>query len=457
MAMLDNLVLGVALPSIQKAFNAGLSDLGWFMNAYTLAFAVLLIPFSALGDTIGRKKVFLMGVVVFTLGSLLSGFSQNSIQLILSRAMQGIGGAAIVPLSLTLVNAAFPADKRAAAIGLWSGISGLGLSIGPLVGGLIMEGAPWQVIFFVNVPIGLAAFLFGLRWLPESFGRRKPFDPIGILFLTTGLFGVVFGLERGNSEGWGSTIVLASLIAGGVLLVFFYLWERGRTQPFVRFDLFRSRNYSAIVFAGFWMNAGVFGAIFLLTLFLQQAQGNSPLGAGLKEMAWTTLTMIAAPIAGIAISRFGTKAVLLTGLFLQAAALATFAVIILVNGPIFPFYYILPAMMAAGAGMGLSFTPLSHGSITAVPEEETGEASGVGNATRELGGVFGIAISALIFQSGDAIRSPQDFAHHVVPSLGSAAIMIALAFLGVAFFLQKTRKSVTKEREAYLEGAVQPN
>jgi EmrB/QacA subfamily drug resistance transporter len=457
MAMLDNLVLGVALPSIQKAFDAGLSDLEWFMNAYTLAFAVLLIPFSALGDTIGRKKVFVLGVVVFTLGSLFSGFSQSSIQLIIARTMQGIGGAAIVPLSLTLVNAAFPADKRAAAIGLWSGISGLGLSIGPLVGGLIMEGAPWQVIFFVNVPIGIAAFLFGLRWLPESFGTKKPFDPIGILLLTTGLFGLVFGLERGNSEGWGSATVVTSLIVGGAMLLLFYFWERKRTQPFVRFDLFRNRNYSAVVFAGFWMNAGVFGAIFLLTLFLQQAQGNSPLGAGLKEMAWTTATMIAAPIAGLAISRFGTKTVLLTGLFLQAAALASFALLILVKGPTVSFYYMLPAMMAAGAGMGLSFTPLSHGSMTAVPEEAAGEASGVGNSARELGGVFGIAISGLNFQSGGAILSPQDFANHMVPSLGSGAGMMALAFLGVTFFLQKAQKSVAKEREVLLETAVQPS
>jgi len=194
MAMLDNLVIGVALPSIQSDLNATLSDLEWFMNAYTLAFAVLLIPFSVLGESIGRKKVFLAGVVVFTLGSLLCGLSDSSLALILSRALQGMGGAAVVPLSLTLVNSAFPPEKRAAAIGLWSGISGLGLSVGPLVGGLIMEGAPWQMIFYVNVPIGVLALLFGLKWLEESRGVRKPLDPAGVLLLTSGLFGLVFGL-----------------------------------------------------------------------------------------------------------------------------------------------------------------------------------------------------------------------------------------------------------------------
>ncbi|MFD0671395.1 MFS transporter [Cohnella sp. GCM10027633] len=436
MAMLDNLVLGVALPSIQEDLGASLSDLEWFMNAYTLAFAVLLIPFSVLGDSIGRKRVFLAGVVVFTLGSLLSGLSESSLALILSRALQGVGGAAIVPLSLTLVNAAFPPEKRAAALGLWSGIAGLGLSIGPLVGGLIMEGAPWQMIFYVNVPIGIVAFALGLKWLQPSLGARKPFDPLGILLLTSGLLGIVFGLERGNAEGWGSAVVVASLAGGFLLLVLFYLWERKRTNPFVRFDLFRRPAYASYVFAGFWMNAGVFGAIFLLTLFLQQAQGNSPLGAGVREMAWTTMTMIAAPLAGLAINRFGNKRVLLVGLAMQAIALAWFAWLLAERGADFPFLAMLGPMMLAGTGMGLSFTPLSHGSLTAVPEDAAGEASGMGNATRELGGVFGIAIAGLIFQSGGEIRSPQQFADHLVPSLASGALMMAVALVGIALFVR---------------------
>lgn len=441
MAMLDNLVLGVALPSIQEDLGASLTDLEWFMNAYTLAFAVLLIPFSVLGDSIGRKRVFLAGVVVFTLGSLLSGLSESSLSLILSRALQGVGGAAIVPLSLTLVNAAFPPDKRAAALGLWSGISGLGLSIGPLVGGLIMEGAPWQMIFYVNVPVGLAAFILGLRWLQPSLGARKPFDPLGIALLTSGLLGIVFGLERGNAEGWGSTIVVGSISGGLLLLVLFYFWERRRTTPFIRFDLFRRPAYASYVFAGFWMNAGVFGAIFLLTLFLQQAQGYSPLGAGLREMAWTTMTMIFAPLAGLAISRLGNKRVLLTGLASQAIALSWFAWLIAERGVDIPFALMLGPMMLAGTGMGLSFTPLSHGSLTAVPEDAAGEASGMGNATRELGGVFGIAIAGLIFQSGGDIRSPQQFADQLVPSLIAGALMMAIALLGIALFALGRRQS----------------
>jgi EmrB/QacA subfamily drug resistance transporter len=443
MAMLDNLVLGVALPSIQESFKATMTDLQWFMNAYTLAFSVLLIPFSVLGERFGRKKMFLTGVVLFTLGSALSGLSESSIQLILSRALQGIGGAAIVPLSLTLVNSAFPEKMRAAALGLWSGISGLGLSVGPLVGGLIVEGAPWQLIFWVNVPAGLVAFVLGLFWLKESTGEKKPIDLLGILLLGAGLFGVVFGLEKGNHEGWGSDIVVGSLAGGLLLLTVFYLWQRTRKQPFVRFDFFRNGKYSAFIFSGFWMNAGIFGSIFLLTLFLQQGQGYTALEAGVRTMAWTGCTMIAAPLAGLAVSKFGNKAVLSLGLLLQGLALIGFGTLIASLGVDFPFGYQAPLMMLAGAGMGLSFTPLAHGVLSSVPEDSAGEASGISNATRELGGVFGIAISGLIFQSGSAIQAQADFGTHVVPALLVGAGMIALALLSVLLFTGSASKRIS--------------
>jgi len=434
MAMLDNLVLGVALPSIQRSFSADVSDLEWFMNAYTLAFSVLLIPFSVLGERFGRKRVFLAGVAIFTAGSALAGLSGSSLELILARAVQGVGGAAIVPLSLTLVNAAFPPNQRAAALGIWSGISGLGLSIGPLVGGLIVEGAPWQLIFWVNVPVGALALIFGSLWLQESRGERKPLDPLGIALIGSGLFCLVYGLEHGNSDGWTSAKVVDLLVGGTLLLALFYFWERSRKQPFVRFELFRSGSYAAYIFTGFWMNAGIFGSIFLLTLFLQQAQGYSALEAGVRTMAWTGCTMAAAPLAGLAISKFGTKTVLGAGLLLQTIALAGFGLLIAANGVDFPFLFQAPLMMLAGTGMGLSFTPLAHGVLTSVPETSAAEASGISNAIRELGGVFGIAIGAAIFQSGPAIQSPSDFAAHIVPALYVSAAMIAAAWIALAAF-----------------------
>jgi len=329
-------------------------------------------------------------------------------------------------------HAGFPENMRAAAFGIWSGISGLGLSIGPLIGGLIVEGAPWQMIFWVNVPIGLLALLFGNFWLAEMKGERKPLDLPGVLLIAAGLFGIVYGLEQGNTKGWGSLEVIGSLVAGAVLLILFYVWERGRETPYIRFALFRSRRYTAYIFTGFWLNAGIFGAIFLLTLFLQQAQGYSALEAGVRTMVWTGCTMVCAPLAGFAVGRFGSRTVLTVGMTAQALALAGFAVLIASSGVDVPFLWQAPLMMLAGAGMGLSFTPLAHGVMTSVPEQSSGEASGISNATRELGGVFGIAISGLIFESGAAIRTPDDFGAHLVPALWAGAAMIVL---GVAFVL----------------------
>jgi EmrB/QacA subfamily drug resistance transporter len=455
MAMLDNLVLGVALPSIQESFHASLADLEWFTNAYTLAFAVLLIPFSMLGDRFGRKKIFLGGVILFTLGSALSGMSGHSLQLIFSRALQGVGGAAIVPLSLTLVHTAFPEKMRAAAMGIWSGISGLGLSVGPLVGGLILEGAPWQLIFWVNVPVGILAFLLGLSWLRESKGEPKPMNPLSVLLLAAGMFGVIFGLQRSNTDGWTSLNVVGSIFGGFTILLLFYLWERTRKHQLIQFRFFKDRRYSALIIAGFLMNAGIFGSIFLLTLFLQLAQGYSALGAGIREMAWTGCTMVAAPLAGLFVTKFGTKTVLSIGLLFQAIGLIGFAVLITSLEPNFSFGYLAPFMVLAGAGMGLSFTPLAHGILSSVPERSSGEASGLSNATRELGGVFGIAICTLIFESGAKITSPQAFSDHIVPSLlaGAGFVLLALGLVMILFREASGKKTMQEMPEVAREGS----
>lgn len=448
MVMLDTLVLGVALPSIQKSFEAGIADLEWFTNGYTLTFAVLLIPLGMLGERFGRKKVFLLGIAVFTLGSLASALSTHALGLTLARALQGIGGAAIAPISLTLVSAAFPPKIRAAAIGIVSGVSGLGLAMGPLVGGLIINGSPWQMIFWINVPIGVLAVAFGGLWLHESKGAEKRLDLIGLLLIAASLLGIVFGLVRGNEAGWDAFEVWGPLAAGLALLPVFIRWESRHPYPLLSLALFKNRNYSALITAGFWLNAGIFGAIFLLTLFLQQAQGYSALGAGIREMAWTGATMVAAPIAGLIIGRLGTRRVLLTGLLLQAAALCLFAILISVNGAVFTFAYLAPAMVLAGLGMGLSLTPLSEGVLSAVHESSSGEASGVSNATRELGGVFGIAIGSLIFRQGGQIATPDQFGTHLLPVLYVYAGMLGIAFFTTLLFYKRHRVGVHESGKA---------
>lgn len=453
MVMLDTLVLGVALPSIQKSFNAGLADLEWFTNGYTLSFAVLLIPLGMLGERFGRKRVFLLGIVVFTLGSLASALSTHALGLTLARALQGVGGAAIAPISLTLVSAAFPPKFRAAAIGIVSGVSGLGLATGPLVGGLIVNGSPWQMIFWINVPIGALAVLTGRFWLQESKGESKRLDLIGLLLIAASLLGIVFGLVRGNEAGWDAFEVWGPLAGGIALLPVFVVWERRSPHPLLSLGLFKRREYASLIVTGFWLNAGIFGAIFLLTLFLQQAQGYSALGAGIREMTWTGATMIAAPLAGIIIGRLGVRRVLLAGLLLQAAALCLFAILIAIHGAVFSFGYLAPAMVLAGLGMGLSLTPLSEGVLSSVPAAATGEASGVSNATRELGGVFGIAIGSLVFRQGGAIATPDQFGTHLMPVLYVYAAMLGAAFLVALFFYGRSRRQQERDTESVAAAA----
>jgi EmrB/QacA subfamily drug resistance transporter len=437
MTMLDTLVLGVALPSIQESFHADISQLAWFMNAYTLTFAVFLIPASMLGERFGRKRMFMLGLLLFTSGSLLCAISESSLALSIFRAVQGLGASFIMPISLTLIYSIFPAEKRAMAIGLWSGVSGLGLAIGPLVGGLVIEGFPWQMIFWLNIPVGIVAIIFSRIWIVESRGAAKKLDLIAIVILGLGLFGIIYGLLTGNDDGWTSLLVMGSFATGLLLLGFFVRYSLKQANPMINLRFFKNMTYLRFNLSGFWMSAGIFGSIFLLTLFLQLGMGYSALGAGIREMAWTGMTMIFAPIAGMLIPKLGAKRILATGLLLQILAMLYFAYITIMYGATFSFATMLPGMLLAGTGMGLSFTPLSHGILSSQAEKDAGEASGVSNTFRELGGVFGIAIAGLVFQSGSAIQQPQDFADHLIPALFVCAAMISIGLLSTLLIGRK--------------------
>jgi EmrB/QacA subfamily drug resistance transporter len=441
MTMLDTLVLGVALPSIQESFHANISQLAWFMNAYTLTFAVFLIPASMLGERFGRKKMFIVGLLLFTTGSLLCAISDSSLGLSVFRAIQGFGASFILPISLTLIYSVFPVEKRAMAIGLWSGVSGLGLAVGPLVGGLVIEGFPWQMIFWLNIPVGLIGAIASLVWIVESRGAAKKLDIVAIVLLGLGLFGIIYGLLTGNDEGWLSATVVGSFVAGILLLGTFVRYSLKQADPMINLRFFKNSTYLSFNLTGFWMSAGIFGAIFLLTLFLQLGMGYSALGAGAREMAWTGTTMIAAPIAGILIAKLGAKRILVVGLLLQITAMLYFAYLAMMYGVTFSFMMMVPGMMLGGAGMGLSFTPLSHGTLSSQDEKDAGEASGVSNTFRELGGVFGIAIAGLVFQSGAAIQQPQDFADHLIPALLVCAAMISVGLVSIVVVGRKRHNS----------------
>src|SRR3954454_19091935 len=287
MVVLDNLVVTTALPSIRRDLGGGLEDLEWTVNAYTLTYAVLLMTGAALGDRFGRRRMFVIGLGVFTVASALAALAPGTDSLIAARALQGAGAAIVTPLTLTLLSTAFPAGRRGLAIGAWSGISGLAVALGPLVGGAVVEGISWHWIFWINVPIGIVLAPLAYRRLEESFGPAGQIDFPGIVLAGLGLLGMVYGIVRASELGWTSTGVLASLIGGVAFLVGFVLWELRAPAPMLPMRFFRSRAFSAANGVSLAMYFGVFGSIFLLAQYFQVAQGYSPLESGLRTLPWT--------------------------------------------------------------------------------------------------------------------------------------------------------------------------
>jgi EmrB/QacA subfamily drug resistance transporter len=424
MAMLDNLVVITALPTIRKSLGANVSDLEWTVNAYTLAFATLMMIGSALGDLYGRKRIFLIGVVVFTLGSAFSALSESATQLIMARALQGLGAAFLTPLTLTLLTRVFPAEQRAAAIGLWAGVSGLGLAIGPLVGGAVINGFPWNGIFWINVPIGLLVVALGWYQLEESWGERHALDLPGLVLAGGGLFGITFALIRGNALGWTSAAIATFLIGGVALLIAFVVRERMAEHPMLDLQLFRARGFSVANISGFLMSAGMFGSIFFLTLYVQEVLHATPLEAGLKTMPWTGTIMLVAPVAGIIAGRIGPRPVVVIGLLSQGSALLWLGLSTTVTTP---YSQILPAFILGGIGMGLTFAPLSESVMSAVSGMRQGQASGAYNAIRELGGVFGVAVLGAVFQHLSSTPASFMVGFHAATFAGAAIVFTGAA------------------------------
>src|SRR5690348_14483283 len=307
MAALDTLVVATALPVLRVDLHAGLSDLEWTVNAYNLSFACLLLTGAALGERFGRRRVFTIGLGVFTVASAFAALSPSVGALVAARVVQGAGAAIIMPLSLTLISNAFPAEKRGMAIGLWGGISGLAVAAGPVIGGAVIDGISWHWIFWLNVPIGIAIIPMAAKKLTESFGQRAGVDVRGLLLAAGGLFGITWGLVRSNAAGWTNAEILIALAAGGALLVAFYAWERRTNNPMLSPELFRRRGFLAANGVSFFMYAALFGALFLMTQFLETALGYTPFQAGLRILPWTAAPMFVAPIAGSLADRYGNR------------------------------------------------------------------------------------------------------------------------------------------------------
>ncbi len=426
MVVLDNLIVTVALPAIRADLGATLESLEWTINAYTLAFAVVLMPGAALADRFGRRRLFLGGLALFTAASAGAALAPSTGALVLARALQGVGGAIVAPLTLTLLAGAFPAQRRGVALGIWSGISGMGVALGPLVGGAVVEGISWHWIFWINVPIGLVLLPVAARILRESHGPSTTLDLPGVGLAATGLFGLVFGLVRGQGEGWGSPVIVASLTAGVALLAAFVAWERRTPAPMLPVSLFRRRSFAVTNAVSFFMYFGTFGAIFLLTQVLQLVMGYSPLQAGLRMLVWTGATMLVAPLAGIFAERIGGRPFMVAGLALQSGALAWFAATTAVGQQ---FSELIVPFAMAGTGMALVFAPSASTLLGSVRPEQAGQASGANNAIREVGGVFGVAVLSTVFAGSGSFASPLAYVDGVRPALWVATAVVAAGAL----------------------------
>jgi EmrB/QacA subfamily drug resistance transporter len=431
MVTLDNLVVTTALPVIRRDLHASLQELEWTVNAYTLTFAVLLLTGAALGDRFGRRRLFVIGLGIFTAASAAAALAGSSNELIGARAIQGLGGAIVMPLTLTILSEAVPAERRGVALGAWGGIGSLAVAIGPLVGGAIVQGISWQWIFWLNVPVGLLLIPLALARLKETYGPYGRLDWTGLALSGIGLFGIVWGLVRGNDVGWASREIVVAIAGGAAVLILFVLWELRAEAPMLPMRFFGNRTFAAANLASLFMFFGMFGSIFLLAQFLQTVQGYSPFSAGLRILPWTVMPIFVAPLAGAFSDRLGGRPLMATGLTLQAVGLAWLGAVMT---PTVAYSNLVPAFVISGIGMALFFAPVANVVLSAVRPSEEGQASGANNAIREAGGVFGVAVLASVFGRYGGYESAQSFVDGLSPAIYAGAGVVfagALAALAI--------------------------
>ena len=445
MAALDTLVVSTALSTIRLHLHASVEQLEWTVNAYNLSFAVLLITAAALGDRYGRRNLFAAGLGMFAAASAVCALAPDIGWLIAARKVQGAGAALIMPLGLALLSEAFPAERRGAAIGIFSAITGLAVASGPLVGGAVVQGLNWEWIFWVNVPIGLLAIPFVLTRMRESHGPQTGLEIRGLALVTLGALGIVWGLVRGNQAGWGSAEVLVALASCVLLLAGFVAWELRAREPMLPMRFFRSRAFSAGNVAIFFTFASLFGTVFFYAQMLQTAIGYGPLGAGLRLLPYTATFMTVAPVAGALADRIGERPLLVGGLTLQAVGMAWLALII---KPDLAYSQMLAPFIIAGVGVSLAIPAAQNSVVGSVANEAIGKAAGVNSMMRELGGVFGIAVAVAVFAGTGGYASAQAFTDGFGPAIGVSA---GLALAGALVALAIPRRGTTTIAELQLQ------
>ncbi len=394
MAMLDNTVVNVALPTISDKLGAGVSGLQWIVDGYTLAFASLMLTGGIAGDRYGRKRMFLTGLSVFTLASLACGLSGSTEELILFRAVQGLGASLLIPGTLSIITVTFPPHERARAIGLWAGISGLALALGPTVGGLMVEHLGWQSVFFLNVPVGLLAFAVGIRTIRESVSDvERHLDIPGLVLGTGALFCATYGLIEANQVGWSDPQIVASFVAFGVLGLAFLAWELRAPHAMMPLRFFRIPAFSAGNTVAFAVSLGMFATFFFLSLYMQLIHGYTAFGAGVRFLPMTLMIIVTAPAAGRFAQEHGSRSPMTYGLILAGGGLLLLGRSLQVDSS---YLYMLPIFVVMGHGMGATMAPMTAAVMNAVGPQRAGMGSAMTNTSREVGGVLGIALLGTI-------------------------------------------------------------
>jgi EmrB/QacA subfamily drug resistance transporter len=430
MVVLDLLVVATALTSIRHGLHASIEDLEWMVNAYTLSFAALLMTSASLGDRFGRRRLLAGGLAVFALGSVACALASSAGALIAARAVQGVGAATIMPLALALLNAAFPAQQRGRALGIYGSVTGLAAVLGPVLGGVITQGLAWQWIFWVNVPIALAAIPLVLTRIQEGFGPGARLDLLGLGLFTLATFGLVWGLVQANSAGWGSAEVIGPLVAGAAGVLAFLGWQSRAAAPMLPLRLFRSRAFSAGNTAIFLLNGSMTGAVFFMTQYQQVSLGQGPLGAGLRLLPWGIAPFLIAPRTGALADRVGERPLVVTGLALQAAGMAWIA---LIASPQLSYAALVAPMTLAGVGFALAIPAVTKAVVSTSAPADIGKASGAYSTMRQLGGAFGVAILAAVFGAAGSYASGAAFSRGFAPAIGvAAALALAGALAGLA-------------------------
>lgn len=406
LAALDVVVVATALPVLRTELGASLSQLEWTLNAYNLAFACLILTGAALGDRFGRRRLFVTGLGIFTFASVGAALADDTGTLIAARVVQGGGAAVVLPLSLVLISEAFPIGKRSVAIGIWGGVSGLGVAAGPVLGGAVTEGLSWQWVFWLNVPIGLAVAALSAVVLRESHGPRPRLDLPGLVLAAAALFALTWAPVRAPEAGWGSREVLGSLAAGAALLAGFLVRERRAAHPMLPLHYFRNRGFAganAVIFLQF---VSLIGSLFLITQYFQIGLGYRPFEAGVRLLAWFAVPMVVAPAGGVLAARFGNRPVMVVGMLLQGVGLAWLAAVASTS---VGYGTLVGPLIVSGVGISLVFPTTADAVVAAVPPQDSGVAAGTNSALRELGGVFGVAVLAAVFASYGGYATPAQF------------------------------------------------